>query len=86
MCAAQAGALDLTIPDRELRWNAERGSYDYTEPDYAELSRVIRGDGPCNRQRIAHRRQARDDGAWVRDAAAAYAAKHAAVARSEATG
>src|SRR5689334_16523576 len=77
MCAAQAGALELTIPDPELRWNAERRSYDYTEPDYDELSRVIKGDGPCNRQRIAHRRQAQDDGAWVREAAAAYAKKQA---------
>jgi ring-1,2-phenylacetyl-CoA epoxidase subunit PaaA len=77
MCAAQVGALELTIPDPELRWNAERGGYDYTEPDYDELSRVIKGDGPCNRQRTAHRRQAQADGAWVREAAAAYAAKHA---------
>jgi ring-1,2-phenylacetyl-CoA epoxidase subunit PaaA len=80
MCAAQVGALGLTIPDPQLRWNAERGSYDYTQPDYDELSRVIKGDGPCNRQRIAHRQRAQDDGAWVREAAAAHAAKHARVA------
>ena len=46
--------------------------------DYAELMRVIKGDGPCNRQRMAHRRQAHEDGAWVREAAAAYAKKRAA--------
>ena len=75
MCVQQAAVLGLTIPDPELRWNAERGGYDYTEPDYAELMEVIRGNGPCNRQRMAHRRAAYEDGAWVREAAAAYAAK-----------
>jgi ring-1,2-phenylacetyl-CoA epoxidase subunit PaaA len=75
MCAQQSGVLDLTLPDPELRWNEERGSYDYTQPDYDELARVIRGDGPCNRQRMANRRAAHEDGAWVREAAAAYAAK-----------
>src|SRR5439155_5647222 len=49
MCVGQVKALDLTLPDPDLRWNAEHGHYDYTEPDYAELMRVIKGDGPCNR-------------------------------------
>jgi ring-1,2-phenylacetyl-CoA epoxidase subunit PaaA len=70
--------LDLRIPDDDLRWNDERQAYDYTLPDYDELFRVIKGDGPCNRQRMAHRRSAYEDGAWVREAAAAYAKKHAA--------
>ena len=70
--------LSLTIPDPDLRWNAERSVHDYTEPDYTELTEVIRGNGPCNRQRMAHRRAAHEDGAWVRDAALAYAAKQAA--------
>ena len=52
-----------------LRWNPQRGSYDFTPPDYDELRRVISGDGPCNRQRMAHRRAAHADGAWVRGAA-----------------
>ena len=78
MCVQQASVLDLTIPDPALRWNAERESYDYTPPDYAELMDVIRGNGPCNRQRTAHRRAAYEDGAWVREAATAYAAKQAA--------
>jgi ring-1,2-phenylacetyl-CoA epoxidase subunit PaaA len=78
MCAQQASVLGLAIPDPDLRWNAERGCYDYTQPDYDELFRVIKGDGPCNRQRMAHRRRAHDDGAWVREAAAAYAAKRQA--------
>ncbi|OLE25675.1 MAG: 1,2-phenylacetyl-CoA epoxidase subunit A [Actinobacteria bacterium 13_1_20CM_3_71_11] len=75
MCVPQAAVLDLTIPDPALRWNADRGGYDFTPPDYAELMAVVRGNGPCNRQRMAHRRQAYEDGAWVREAAAAYAAK-----------
>jgi ring-1,2-phenylacetyl-CoA epoxidase subunit PaaA len=75
MCVQQATVLGLTIPDPDLRWNAERGHHDFTEPDYAELMQVIKGNGPCNRQRMAHRRRAQEDGAWVREAAAAYAAK-----------
>jgi ring-1,2-phenylacetyl-CoA epoxidase subunit PaaA len=78
MCAQQSGVLGLRLPDPGLRWNAERGGYDFTAPDYDELARVIRGDGPCNRQRLAHRRRAHADGAWVREAAVAYAAKHPA--------
>jgi ring-1,2-phenylacetyl-CoA epoxidase subunit PaaA len=79
MAVGQVEVLGLTLPDPDLRWNAERGHYDYTSPDFAELARVISGDGPCNRQRLAHRRKAHDDGEWVRQAAAAYAAKHAPV-------
>jgi ring-1,2-phenylacetyl-CoA epoxidase subunit PaaA len=77
MCVAQAEVLDLAIPDPALRWNEERGHHEYTQPDYDELMRVIKGNGPCNRQRMAHRRAAHDDGAWVREAAAAHAKKHA---------
>ncbi|WP_410810319.1 1,2-phenylacetyl-CoA epoxidase subunit PaaA [Micromonospora sp. 067-2] len=75
MCVQQAEILGLRIPDDDLRWNEERQAYDYTQPDYDELMRVIKGDGPCNRERMAHRRAAHTDGAWVREAAAAYAAK-----------
>ncbi|WP_213451479.1 1,2-phenylacetyl-CoA epoxidase subunit PaaA [Rhizomonospora bruguierae] len=77
MCAQQIGALGLRIPDPDLRWNDERGAYDYTQPDYAELMRVIAGDGPCNRRRMAHRRRAQADGAWVREAVVAHAKKAA---------
>jgi ring-1,2-phenylacetyl-CoA epoxidase subunit PaaA len=77
MCVPQAEALGLDVPDPDLRWNPDRESYDYTQPDYDELFAVIKGNGPCNRQRMAHRRKAHEDGAWVRDAAAAYAAKRA---------
>jgi len=78
MCAGQVGALGLTLPDPALRWNADRGHHDFTEPDYDELMRVISGDGPCNRQRMAHFNRARTDGAWVREAAAAHAARRSA--------
>jgi ring-1,2-phenylacetyl-CoA epoxidase subunit PaaA len=75
MCVGQAEILDLAIPDAALHWNVERGHYDFTEPDFDELNQVIRGDGPCNRQRMAHRRRAQVDGEWVRAAATAYAEK-----------
>ena len=57
MTVPQAEALGVTLPDPELRWNAERGGYDFGEPDWAELKRVISGDGPL--QRRAHRAPAR---------------------------
>ena len=85
MCVPQAEVLGLTIPDPDLRFDPERGGYAYTQPDFAELTRVIKGDGPCNRQRMAHRRAAHADGAWVREAAAAYAAKRAARAADAGT-
>jgi ring-1,2-phenylacetyl-CoA epoxidase subunit PaaA len=78
MCVQQASVLGLDLPDPGLSWNERRQAYDYTQPDYAELIQVIKGDGPCNRQRAAHRRSAHADGAWVRDAAEAYAKKRAA--------
>ncbi len=83
MTVPQADRLGVVLPDPELRWNAERGHHDFGTPDYAELLRVIRGDGPCNAQRVARRRTAHAEGAWVREAAAAHAAKRAA-RRSEA--
>ena len=77
MSVPQAEALGVTLPDPALRWNAERGSYDFGEPDWDEFKAVISGNGPCNAERIAHRRAALDDGAWVREAAAAHARKQA---------
>ena len=74
MTVQQAEVLGLSLPDPDIRWNEERGHYDFTEPDYDELMRVIKGDGPCNRQRLANRRAAVESGAWVAEAAAAYAA------------
>jgi ring-1,2-phenylacetyl-CoA epoxidase subunit PaaA len=75
MSVPQAEALGVTLPDPALGWNPDRGHYDFGTPDWAELKRVISGDGPCNAQRIAHRRRADEDGAWVREAAAAHAAR-----------
>jgi ring-1,2-phenylacetyl-CoA epoxidase subunit PaaA len=72
MTVPQADALGVTLPDPELRWNSARGSYDFGEPDWSELKAVVSGDGPCNAERMAHRRRAHDDGAWVRAAAVAY--------------
>ncbi|WP_435829412.1 1,2-phenylacetyl-CoA epoxidase subunit PaaA [Nonomuraea muscovyensis] len=81
MTVPQAEALGVRLPDPDLRWNDERGHHDFGELDWAELKRVISGDGPCNAQRIAVRRAAHDDGAWVREAAVAHAAKQADRAR-----
>ena len=78
MTVPQAEALGLTLPDPELRWNAERGHYDSGTIDFTELFEVIKGNGPCNAQRMAHRVRAHEDGAWVRKAASAYADKQAA--------
>jgi ring-1,2-phenylacetyl-CoA epoxidase subunit PaaA len=77
MCVPQAEVLGLSLPDPALTWDEAIGGYAYTRPDFAELERVIMGDGPCNRQRLAHRRAAHDEGAWVREAASAYAARRA---------
>ena len=78
MSVPQAEALGVTLPDPDLRWNEERKAHDYGEPDWAEFKAVISGGGPCNAQRIAHRRRAHENGEWVRDAATAYAAKQSA--------
>jgi ring-1,2-phenylacetyl-CoA epoxidase subunit PaaA len=71
----QAEALGLTLPDPDLRWNDESGHYDFGEIDWTEFKRVLSGDGPCNRQRLARRVAAHEDGAWVREAALAHEAK-----------
>ncbi len=71
----QARILGVTLPDPELKWNAEREAHDFGAIDWAEFKRVIAGDGPCNRERLAARQKAWDDGAWVRDAALAHARK-----------
>jgi ring-1,2-phenylacetyl-CoA epoxidase subunit PaaA len=76
MCVPQAEVLGLTLPDPELRFDEERGHYDFGPIDWDEFKAVLRGNGPCNRQRMEHRRAAHEDGAWVREAAIAYAQKH----------
>jgi ring-1,2-phenylacetyl-CoA epoxidase subunit PaaA len=77
MLVPQAEALGVTLPDPDLRFNDETGHYDYGQLDWDEFHEVLAGRGPCNGQRLAHRRQAFEDGAWVREAAAAYARKQA---------
>ncbi|MCB9187566.1 MAG: 1,2-phenylacetyl-CoA epoxidase subunit A [Flavobacteriales bacterium] len=73
----QANFLGLTIPDPELKWNEEKQSYDWGQIDWEEFYNVIKGNGPCNKERLAARQAAYDNGAWVREAATAYAKKKA---------
>ncbi|SIG54877.1 1,2-phenylacetyl-CoA epoxidase, subunit A [Mycobacteroides abscessus subsp. abscessus] len=80
MSIPQAEALGVTFPDENLKWNEERGHYDFSTPDWDEFWAVVKGNGPCNEQRIAHRKRAWDEGAWVRDAALAFAEKSAQAA------
>jgi ring-1,2-phenylacetyl-CoA epoxidase subunit PaaA len=75
MTVPQAAALGVTLPDPRLRWNEGRGGYDFGTPDWVEFSKVVAGHGPCNAERITNRKNAHDEGAWVREAAAAFAAK-----------
>ena len=74
----QADYLGLTIPDPKLKWNEERGHYDFGEVDWDEFYQVIKGNGPCNRERLQARIDAWEDGAWVREASLAHAEKRAA--------
>jgi ring-1,2-phenylacetyl-CoA epoxidase subunit PaaA len=80
MTVPQSEALGLTLPDPEILWNDERGHYDFGAIDFTELFEVVKGNGPCNAERMAHKVNAHDDGAWVREAAAAYASKRARAA------
>ena len=79
MTVPQADKLGVTLPDPELAWNEERGHYDFGEPDWDEFKQVISGNGPKNAERVERRRAAHEDGAWVREAATAYANKHKSV-------
>src|SRR3954470_19712142 len=71
----QALAVGLTLPDPDLKHDAETGNWEFGPIDWAEFNRVLAGDGPCNRERLAARRDAHAEGAWVREAANAHAAK-----------
>jgi len=73
----QAEALGLTVPDPELKWNEARGHYDFGPIDWEEFYAVVRGEGPVAKERIEAKRKAWEEGAWVREAAAAHAAKRA---------
>jgi ring-1,2-phenylacetyl-CoA epoxidase subunit PaaA len=74
----QAEVLGLKVPDPELRWNEAKKGYDFGPIDWDEFWRVVKGGGPMNRERLAARRKAWDEGAWVREAALAYADKRVA--------
>lgn len=73
--AEQAKVLGLTVPDKDLKWNEERGHYDSGAIDWSEFWNVVNGNGPCNKQRLEARKKAWEDGQWVRDAAMANAEK-----------
>jgi len=74
----QANFLGLTIPDPELRWNEAEQRHDFGAIDWTEFEQVLKGNGPCNAERLAARRAAHSEGAWVREAASAYAEKQRA--------
>lgn len=71
----QAELLGVTIPDPDLKWNEERGHYDFGEINWDEFYNVIKGNGPCNKERVQARKEAWDNGAWVREAAVAFEEK-----------
>jgi len=75
MCAEQVKVLGMTLPDPKLKWNEKRKHYDFGEIDWVEFWNVVKGNGPCNKQRLEARRNAWENGEWVREAAAAYAKK-----------
>ncbi len=71
----QADVIGLEIPDPDLKWNEERGHYDFGEIDWDEFKRSMTGGGPCSRQRVSHHVEAHEEGAWVREAMTAYESK-----------
>jgi ring-1,2-phenylacetyl-CoA epoxidase subunit PaaA len=79
----QAEFLGLTIPDKDLKWNDATGHYDFGPMDWDEFYEVIKGNGPCNRQRIKNHVKAHEEGKWVREAANAYAEKQAARSKAK---
>ena len=72
----EAEAIGITLPDPDLKFNEQTGHWEHGEIDWDEFWRVIKGNGPCNRERLNARRKANDEGRWVREAAEAYARKH----------
>jgi len=74
----QVEVLGMTLPDPDLKWNEERGHFDFGEIDWLEFKRSMTGGGPCSRQRVAHHIEAHEEGAWVREAMRAYREKQKA--------
>src|SRR5882757_6570493 len=83
MSVPQAEVLGVTFPDPDLAWNDERGAHDFGAPDWDEFMQVVKGNGPCNAERVANRQEAHEDGAWVREAAAEFARKNLAAERAD---
>jgi ring-1,2-phenylacetyl-CoA epoxidase subunit PaaA len=75
VCAEQVKILGMTLPDPDLKWNEEKGHYDFGAINWEEFWNVVNGNGPCNRERLAARVKAHENGTWVRDAAVAHAEK-----------
>jgi ring-1,2-phenylacetyl-CoA epoxidase subunit PaaA len=78
MAVQQVKVLGMTLPDADLKWNEERKHYDFGEINWEEFWNVVKGNGPCNKQRLEARNKAHAEGAWVREAAVAHAEKKAA--------
>ena len=77
ICKEQADILGLAIPDPDLKWNEERNHFDFGAINWDEFRNVVKGNGPCNKERLAARVSAQENGEWVREAAIAYAKKKA---------
>ncbi len=75
VCVDQVKTLNMQLPDPAIQWNEKTGHYDFGEINWEEFYEVLKGNGPCNRERLEARRKAHDRGAWVREAASAHAAK-----------
>jgi ring-1,2-phenylacetyl-CoA epoxidase subunit PaaA len=84
VCAEQVKILGMHLPDKDLKWNEERGHYDFGAIDWGEFWNVVNGNGPCNKERLEARVNAHEEGAWVREAATAHAEKRKAKANQAA--
>jgi ring-1,2-phenylacetyl-CoA epoxidase subunit PaaA len=77
MAAEQVKILGMTLPDEKLKWNPVTKQHDWGEINWDEFWNVVKGNGPCNKQRLDARKKAHDEGRWVKEAAVAYASKKA---------
>jgi ring-1,2-phenylacetyl-CoA epoxidase subunit PaaA len=75
VCVEQVKVLNMQLPDKDIKWNEESGHYDFGVINWEEFYEVLKGNGPCNHERLEARKKAHADGAWVREAAVAHAAK-----------
>jgi ring-1,2-phenylacetyl-CoA epoxidase subunit PaaA len=75
VCAEQVKILGMRLPDKDLKWDQEKGHYDFGPIDWNEFWNVVNGNGPCNKERLEARVKAHEEGAWVREAAMAHAEK-----------